>query len=112
MRAQVSRYAARRFGTRYARSSGPCSASQARSSLYVGRAVATAAQNAAEWSWRMRWQSSWTTTYVRIAGGARIRRQLNDSAPVFEHEPQRVLWSRTVIRVNVTPRRGASRSAA
>ena len=53
-------------------------------------AAATAVQKSTEWSWRMRWQSSCTTTYVRIAGGARIRRQLNESAPAFEHEPQRV----------------------
>src|SRR6185436_17504047 len=38
-------YAARRFGTRYASSSGPCSASQPRSSLYDGRAAATTSQN-------------------------------------------------------------------
>ena len=32
-----------------------------------------------------------------------MRRQEKDSAPVVEHEPQRLVWSRIKTRVRLTP---------
>ena len=46
--------------------------------------------------------SSWMTTVSRASGGARIRRQENDSRPWREALPQRVRWSRTPTESGVT----------
>jgi len=46
---------------------------------------------------------------ISTNGGARISRQEYDSTPVVEHEPQRLDWSRTEIRLIATPNCSAAR---
>ena len=51
-------------------------------------------------------------TWSCRSGGSRTSRQLSESAPAAEHDPQRVVWSRTPTWATVTPTRRESRSTA